>query len=184
MDRWVVKNAFSLIVRNAAFLKNINFVSINLSGQSLTDESFLDFIIEQLQTLGVNSHKICFEITETAAISNLELAGKFINKLKNFGCRFALDDFGSGLLSFGYLKNLKVDYLKIDGIFVKDIASDPIDHAMVKAINEIGQIMGMKTIAEFVETEQIKSILKQMGVDYVQGYAIHKPQSLSELFEK
>lgn len=184
VDRWVVKNAFSLIVRNAAFLRNINFVSINLSGQSLTDESFLDFIIEQLQTLGVNSHKICFEITETAAISNLELAGKFINKLKKFGCRFALDDFGSGLSSFGYLKNLKVDYLKIDGIFVKDIASDPIDHAMVKAINEIGQTMGMKTIAEFVETEQIKSILKQMGVDYVQGYAIHKPQSLSELFEK
>jgi EAL domain-containing protein (putative c-di-GMP-specific phosphodiesterase class I) len=99
------------------------------------------------------------------------------------GCCFALDDFGSGLSSFGYLKNLKVDYLKIDGIFVKDIAVDPIDHAMVKSINEIGHVMGMKTIAEFVETSRIKQTLLEMGVDYAQGYAVHKPQPIEELLK-
>ena len=109
---------------------------------------------------------------------------KFISTLNGFGCRFALDDFGSGLSSFGYLKNLSVDYLKIDGMFVKDIVDDPIDHAMVKSINEIGHVMGMQTIAEFVENDVIKGMLKEIGVDYVQGYGIGKPQSLNELLRK
>ena len=105
----------------------------------------------------------------------------FISTLRELGCRFALDDFGSGLSSFGYLKNLKVDYLKIDGMFVKDIVDDPIDHAMVKSINEIGQVMGMKTIAEFVENDEIKGMLREIGVNYAQGYGIGKPQPLDEL---
>ena len=183
VDSWMIENAFKMILNNPNFLKGVNFLSINLSGQSLTNEDFLIFVTEQLTLLGEHSEKICFEITETAAISNLELASKFISQLKVLGCCFALDDFGSGLSSFGYLKNLKVDYLKIDGIFVKDIEVDPIDHAMVKSINEIGHVMGMKTIAEFVETSRIKQTLLEMGVDYAQGYAVHKPQPIEELLK-
>jgi len=181
VDSWMIENAFSFIRNNPDFLKKINFLSINLSGQSLTNDDFLTFITTELIKLKEHCTKICFEITETAAISNLEQASEFIDELKVLGCRFALDDFGSGLSSFGYLKHLKVDYLKIDGIFVKDIASDPIDHAMVKAINEIGHVTGVKTIAEFVETTEIKQILKKMGVDYAQGYAVHKPQPIEAL---
>ena len=147
IDHWVIGNAFGLLVDNAAFLKQIDFCSINLSGQSLTDPEILKFIIAQLDESGIQGKKICFEITETAAILNLSKAMKFISILKELGCRFALDDFGSGLSSFGYLKNLPVDYLKIDGMFVKDIVDDPINRAMVKSINEIGHVMGMKTIA-------------------------------------
>ena len=127
---------------------------------------------------------MCFEITETAAISNMIVARKFISTLKELGCRFSLDDFGSGLSSFGYLKILPVDYLKIDGMFVKNIADDPIDRAMVKSINEIGQVMGMQTIAECVENEKIKGMLREIGVDYAQGYGIGKPLSIDELLEQ
>lgn len=179
IDRWVIKSAFGFLNDNPSFLKKINFCSINLSGQSITENDFLDFIIAQLDESGIEGKKICFEITETAAISNLSLAIKFITTLKGLGCRFALDDFGSGLSSFAYLKNLPVDYLKIDGMFVKDIVDDPIDRAMVKSINEIGQVMGMQTIAEFVENDVIRGMLKEIGIDYVQGYAIDKPQPLN-----
>lgn len=155
--------------------------SINLSGQSLTDEPFLDFVIAQLQQPGIDCNKICLEITETAPIANLTRAIKFISSLKSLGCKFSLDDFGSGLSSFAYLKNLPVDYLKIDGMFVKGLVHDPIDHAMVKSINEISQIMGMNTIAEFVENDEIKGMLRELGVNYVQGYGIEKPQPLKDL---
>jgi EAL domain-containing protein (putative c-di-GMP-specific phosphodiesterase class I) len=181
LDHWVIKHAFGLLAENPEFQKKINFCSINLSGQSLTDPEILEFIITQLGVSGIKSEKICFEITETAAISNLSTAIKFISTLKGIGCRFALDDFGSGLSSFGYLKNLPVDYLKIDGMFVKDIADDPIDHAMVKSINEIGQVMGMQTIAEFVENDIIKGMLKEIGVNYGQGFGIGEPLPLDEL---
>ncbi len=184
LDRWVIGETFSLLAANPAFLEQINFCSINLSGQSLTDPEILEFIITQLDKLGTQGNKICFEITETAAISNLNMAMKFISTLKGLRCRFALDDFGSGLSSFAYLKNLPVDYLKIDGMFVKNIVNDPIDRAMVKSINEIGQVMGMKTIAEFVENNEIKDKLKAIGVDYAQGYAIGKPQPLDSLLGK
>jgi diguanylate cyclase (GGDEF)-like protein/PAS domain S-box-containing protein len=184
LDRWVVQNAVELLEKHPKFFTDINFISINLSGQSITDESFLSFIVNLFERLESSGTKICFEITETAAISNLTLASNFISELRQYGCRFALDDFGSGLSSFAYLKNLSVDYLKIDGTFVKDIVVDRIDHAMVKSINEIGQVMGMKTIAEFVENVQIKDMLKEIGVDYVQGYGIHKPQALFELIQE
>ena len=181
IDRWVVYFAFEQLKKNVTFLKNIEFCSINLSGQSLMDKSFLNFVISQLDDSGIEGDKICFEITETAAISNLNAAEKFISKLKESGCQFALDDFGSGLSSFGYLKNLSVDYLKIDGMFVKDIVKDPIDRAMVKSINDIGQVMGMQTIAEFVENDEIKGMLREIGVNFAQGYGIGKPISLDEL---
>jgi len=181
IDYWVIENAFKLLMDHPVFQRQINFCSVNLSGQSLADHDFLDFIIKQLETSDIQGEKICFEITETAAISNLNAAKNFITTLKEMGCRFALDDFGSGLSSFGYLKNLPVDYLKIDGIFVKDIVNDPMDHAMVKSINEIGHVMGMKTIAEFVENEIIKGMLKEIGVNYAQGYAIGRPMAFDEL---
>ncbi|MBL1143287.1 MAG: EAL domain-containing protein [Proteobacteria bacterium] len=181
IDLWVIEKTFRLLQDNPDFLENVNFLSINLSGPTLTNSNILDFIIEELDSSGISADKLCFEITETAAISNLNNAMKFISILKDLGCRFALDDFGSGLSSFAYLKNLSVDYLKIDGVFVKDIVDDLIDHAMVKSINEIGQTMEMKTIAEFVENDVIKGMLKEIGVDYVQGYGIGKPQPFKDL---
>ncbi|MFB3100107.1 MAG: EAL domain-containing protein [Gammaproteobacteria bacterium] len=184
IDRWVIDNAFGLLADNPVFLSQINFISINLSGQSLTSPGILEFIITQLDESGIGGEKICFEVTETAAISNLSGAVKFISTLRGLGCRFALDDFGSGLSSFGYLKNLPVDYLKIDGMFVKDIVDDPIDRAMVKSINDIGHVMGMKTIAEFVENDEIKGMLRLIGVNYAQGYGIGKPQPFDELLDR
>jgi diguanylate cyclase (GGDEF)-like protein/PAS domain S-box-containing protein len=181
LDYWVVENTFKFLVDNPRFQKHINFCSINLSGQSLADQDFLEFIIKQLITSEIPGEKLCFEITETAAISNLTEAMNFISTLKDMNCRFALDDFGSGLSSFAYLKNLPVDYLKIDGMFVKDIVDDPMDHAMVKSINEIGHVMGMETIAEFVENEVIMGMLKEIGVNYVQGYIIGRPMPFDEL---
>jgi diguanylate cyclase (GGDEF)-like protein/PAS domain S-box-containing protein len=181
LDRWVIGKTFDLLKANPAFVKQIHFISINLSGQSLTDDNILNFIITQLDETGIGGNKICFEITETAAISNLISAMEFISTLKGIGCRFALDDFGSGLSSFGYLKNLPVDYLKVDGMFVKNIVDDPIDHAMVKSINEIGQVMGMQTIAEFVENDEIKGMLRAIGVNYAQGYGIGRPLAFDEL---
>ena len=183
IDSWVIQNAFSLLATHTDFVNDINFISINLSGQTLTSDELLAFIISQMQNSKVDPKKICFEITETVVISNLDAARKFISTLRDLGCRFALDDFGSGLSSFGYLKNLKVDYLKIDGMFVKDMVSDPIDHAMVKSINEIGQVMGMKTIAEFVEDKKIMDKLKVIGVNYAQGYFIDKPKPLIDILE-
>lgn len=181
IDRWVINHSFDLLKSNPSFLNEIKHISINLSGQSLTNNSFLALIIEKLQDNEIPPEKICFEITETAAIHNLTNAIQFIESLKGLGCRFALDDFGSGLSSFAYLKTLPVDYLKIDGMFVKDMANDPIDCAMVKSINEIGQLMNMKTIAEFVENTEILEILKDIGVDYAQGYGISKPVCIKEL---
>ncbi len=181
LDSWVIKEAFSLLAGNPVFLQEVSFISINLSGQSLTQPGFSDFIVSQLKEYGIEAHKICFEITETTAISNLSTASSFISSLQELGCRFALDDFGCGLSSFGYLKNLSVDYLKIDGMFVKDIVTDPIDRAMVKSINEIGQVMGMRSIAEFVENDEIKHMLREIGVDYVQGYGIEKPRAFEEI---
>lgn len=183
IDIWVIKQAFSLLANTPDFVAQTGFISINLSGQSMADHNLLDFIISEIDSAGIDGDKICFEITETAAISNFRRAMLFISTLRRLGCRFALDDFGSGLSSFGYLKSLPVDYLKIDGMFVKDIIDDPIDHAMVKSINEIGQIMGMKTIAEFVENDEIKDMLREIGVNYAQGYGIDKPVPFKDLLQ-
>ena len=180
IDRWVIRNSFKLL--GAQCSDDCGWVcAINLSGQSLCDNTFLDFVIRQLDLSGVNPDRICFEITETAAVANLVKASHLISVLKGMGCRFALDDFGSGLSSFAYLKNLKVDYLKIDGSFVRDMLNDPIDRSLVEAINQIGHVIGIQTIAEFVENNDILEALRKLGVDYAQGYAIAKPAPLEEI---
>lgn len=180
IDRWVITNIFDWFSRHPEEFNKLSMCSINLSGQSLSDDEFLQEILKKFNTSGLSPWKFCFEITETTAIANLSSATHFITTLKDQGCRFALDDFGSGLSSFGYLKNLPVDYLKIDGLFVKDILDDPIDLAMVKSINSIGHVMGKKTIAEFVENNAILEKLREVGVDYAQGYGIEKPVLLTK----
>ncbi|MEO1594991.1 MAG: EAL domain-containing protein [Pseudomonadota bacterium] len=180
IDRWVIRNALRWLVSEADERARLSLCSINLSGQSLGDEKFLPFVIEQLQTSGISPDKICFEITETAAIASYSQANRFINALKELGCKFALDDFGTGLSSFGYLKHFPVDFLKIDGSFVKEILHDPIDREMVRSINEIGHLTGKQTIAEFAENPEIITMLRGMGIDYAQGYGVAEPQRLME----
>ncbi len=181
LDKWVITHLFEWLECHPDFLHKLEVCSVNLSGLSLSDESMLNFITETFERYTIPTAKICFEITETAAIGNLNNATKFIRHLRGMGCSFSLDDFGSGLSSFAYLKNLPVDYLKIDGLFVKDILDDQVDLAMVKSINEVGHVMGKKTIAEFVENEQIFDLLNGLGVDYAQGYGIAKPVPLDKL---
>ncbi len=176
IDRWVINNVFEKVEKNN--VQNLGFFSINISGQSLGDESFLKFATTRIENSTIQHDKICFEITETAAISNFPQALNFIGALREKGVQFALDDFGSGLSSFGYLKNMKVDYLKIDGTFVRDMLNDEIDHAMVQSINSIGHTMNIKTIAEFVENEELVHYLKAIGVDYGQGYGLARPEPL------
>ncbi len=180
IDRWVITNSFRWLVSEADERERLSLCSINLSGQSLGDEKFLPFVIDQFQMSGLDATKICFEITETAAIASYSQANRFINALKELGCKFALDDFGTGLSSFGYLKHFPVDFLKIDGSFVKEILHDPIDREMVRSINEIGHLTGKKTIAEFAENEEIITMLRGMGVDYAQGYGVSEPKRVSE----
>ncbi len=181
LDKWVISHLFEWMAMHPHYLEKLSLCSINLSGLSMTDESMLDFISNAFVQYSIPTEKICFEITETAAIGNLTYATKFINHLREKGCLFSLDDFGSGLSSFAYLKNLPVDFLKIDGVFVKDMLDDEVDLAMVKSINEVGHVMGKKTIAEFVENMQIFDKLNELGVDYAQGYGIAKPVPLNEL---
>ena len=181
IDIWVISYMFKWLHENPSHLEKLKICAINLSALSISNESFLAFVVEQLERYAIPAHKICFEVTETVAISNLNSATRFIQALKKLGCQFALDDFGSGLSSYAYLKNLPVDMLKIDGLFVKDILDDPVDFAMVKSIHEIGRVMGQKTIAEFVENEAILKKLQEIGVDYAQGYGIHKPRPLTEM---
>jgi diguanylate cyclase (GGDEF)-like protein/PAS domain S-box-containing protein len=180
IDRWVIAHALRWLVSEADERQRLALCSINLSGQSLTDEKFLPFVIDQFQRSGIDGRLICFEITETAAIASYSQANRFIHALKEIGCRFALDDFGTGLSSFGYLKHFPVDFLKIDGSFVKEILHDPIDREMVRSINEIGHLTGKQTIAEFAENAEIITMLRGMGVDYAQGYGVDKPKQLRE----
>ena len=178
IDRWVIGQALRWLVSEADERERLSLCSINLSGQSLADETFLPFVIDQFQRSGLDGKLICFEITETAAIASYSQANRFIHALKEIGCRFALDDFGTGLTSFGYLKHFPVDFLKIDGSFVKEILHDPIDREMVRSINEIGHLTGKQTIAEFAENEEIITMLRGIGVDYAQGYGISEPKRL------
>ncbi len=180
VDRWVIEHTFRFLASSEGRNRNIGLITLNLSGTTLVDEDILDYIRDRLHHYGLEPGKLCFEITETAAISNLSMALKLIHRLKAEGCLFALDDFGSGLTSFAYLKNLPVDFLKIDGSFVKDILKDPIDMALVETINQVGHILGVKTIAEFVEDQATLDALQRMGVDYAQGFFLDKPKPLFE----
>ncbi len=177
IDRWVVRHAFDWLAQRPT----APGFSINLSGQSIGNEHFLDFMTEQFRLSALDPAKVCFEITETVAIANWSRASHFIFVLKGMGCRFALDDFGSGMASFAYLKGLPVDFIKIDGAFVRDMVNDQVSHAMVEMINHIGHVMGIQTIAEYVENEEILRALRKLGVDYVQGFGIHRPEPLEHL---
>jgi EAL domain-containing protein (putative c-di-GMP-specific phosphodiesterase class I) len=181
IDRYVVSTMFSWLAANPAHLQQLHLCSINLSGVSLGDNNFQHYLEEQFLKFGIPPEKICFEVTETMAVRALNQTIEFMESFRAMGCKFSLDDFGSGFSSYAYLKNLPVDFLKIDGAFVRDIVEDPLDRAMVKSINEIGHVMGKKTIAEFVETQAIVDRLQAMGVDYAQGYHIGRPQPLDNL---
>jgi diguanylate cyclase (GGDEF)-like protein/PAS domain S-box-containing protein len=178
IDRWVVTNALALLSKRLSRSELSGMFAINISGQSLDDEEFLDFVMARLHGSAVPPEMICFEITETVAATNLVVVQRFMSVLRGMGCRFALDDFGRGISSFAYLKNLQVDYLKIDGLFVKDIVNDEIGCAMVESINHIGHIMGMQTIAEFVESQDVLEKLIDLGVDHVQGYQLGRPRPM------
>lgn len=181
LDKWIIKKTLSWLEENPASMEKIEYMSINLSGLSICDDTFTDFIEQSFQSSDIPPNKICFEITETAAVSNFLRASDFITAIRDLGCRFALDDFGAGMSSFAYLKKLPIDILKIDGLFIRDILSDPIDFEMVKSINDIGHAMGLKTVAEYVENEEILAALKSLGVDAFQGYGVARPAPISQL---
>lgn len=184
VDRWVVANTLAWVGDYARHTGGRpGHYSINLTADSLIDEDFLEFVLSCFERHQVPPQAICFEITETNAIANLGSAIRFIRRLKAIGCHFSLDDFGSGVSSFGYLKNLPVDYIKIDGSFVKEICQDSTARVMVASINNIAQEMGLKTIAEFVESAQIMEQLRSLGIDYAQGYHIAQPSPLSQVLE-
>jgi EAL domain-containing protein (putative c-di-GMP-specific phosphodiesterase class I) len=183
IDRWVIREVFKLIAEEGAtelHKHTDKVISINLSGDSLSDDGLYDYIISLKNEFNVSLNNVCFEITETVAISNLVKATALINELKQYGCRFSLDDFGSGLSSFAYLKNLPVNYLKIDGSFVKDVSRDPVDRAMVVSIQQMGSVMELDTIAEWVEDEETLNTLWEIGVDYVQGYHLGRPEAIKQ----
>jgi len=173
IDRWVVRNALDIISRRQGGISGT--YSINLSGLTLKDETFLSFLHDALRASRVPADALCFEITETSAIENLDEAISFMNAMRDMGCRFALDDFGVGMSSLTYLKRLPVDYVKIDGSFVRDMLSDRADWTTVEMINQISHLAGRKTIAEFVENAEILDALRAIGVDYAQGYFVGRP---------
>ena len=179
IDRWVVGQCINLLKAHVPAEAHITY-ALNLSAQALRDEKFLDFLVDQIQVTEVDPSRICFEITENAVLADLRRVLRFMSTLKEFGCRFSLDDFGSGLSSFGHLKDLPLDYLKIDGRLVKAMVTDSVDRATVEAIHRIGQVMGLKTIAEWVENAETLTLLEQLGVDYVQGYWLAEPRLIGE----
>jgi diguanylate cyclase (GGDEF)-like protein len=179
VDMWVIRNSLDWMSKHRSKVEGIGGYSINLSGLTLGDDSLLRYVLERLTESQVPPSKIIFEVTESAAINTLSVAVNFINTLKEYGCRFALDDFGTGEASFAYLKTLPIDFVKIDGSIVRDIVDSPKDLALVKSINEIGHFLGKKTVAEFVENDDILTRLRQMGVDYAQGYGIEAPFALT-----
>jgi Amt family ammonium transporter len=184
LDSWVIETALNKLAESAAFMSRVDFVSINLSGASMSDNNILKVIESAINRSCYAPDKFCFEITETAAISNMVAAVEMANNLKALGCRLALDDFGTGLSSFSYLKSLPVDYLKVDGMFIKDIANDSFNEAMVKSINDISHVMHIRTIAEFVEDVETSDMLQMMGVDYGQGFYLGRPELLDDLIAR
>jgi diguanylate cyclase (GGDEF)-like protein/PAS domain S-box-containing protein len=179
LDRWVIRKALGELADRDADQVQARFtLAINLSGTSLSEDRFLEFVIEELKKQRLPEGAICFEITETAAISNLSRVIHFMGTLRKLGCKFSLDDFGSGLSSFTYLKNLPVDYLKIDGQFIRNVAEDFVDESMVRAITDVGRAMGIETIAERVETKQVLDKLSDLGIEFAQGFYLARPSSV------
>jgi len=183
IDRWVVKAAFDALLLRHPALVSMNRISINVSGQSICDDRFLTYVLDLLEGSTLPANKICFEIAESSLVSNMQHAQRFIEVLKEHGCRFALDDFGSGVSCFNYLKTLPVDYLKIDGCFVRNITSNAIDYALVDAINQLAHVVGIHTVAENVTDEATLELLRKVGVDYAQGFVIDMPRPLESTVE-
>jgi len=179
LDRWVIEHTLKWMEEQAKVSDHIFICAINISATSMSDVKFREFLFEKLDKTSAPCTQICFEMTETAAVANISIAADFMNKVKSCGCSFALDDFGSGMSSFNYLKNLPVDYVKIDGAFVSPIMEDETSVVMVRAIADVARVMNIKTIAEFVETDQIRNKLGELEIDYVQGYGVGKPQILT-----
>ncbi len=182
VDRWIVSHTLGWMSQHLEWLDEVHGFSINLSGASLTDEGFLDFVIAELERSKVPTDKVTFEITETTAITSMDGARRFMRRLNDLGCKFSLDDFGTGLASYSYLRNLEVDFVKIDGVFVKDLLNNPADFAVVKSVNEIAHFMGKQTIAECVENAETLERLREIGVDYAQGWGIERPKALVDFF--
>lgn len=184
VDLWVLNNLFKFFRSHQPATRRMFLCSINLSGLSLGSEEIIAMVSAELEKGTVRAEQLCFEITETAAITNLSAASEFMQRLRGLGCRFALDDFGSGVSSFGYLKRLDVDFIKIDGMFVRGVAGDKTDQAIVKSINDIGHQTGKQTIAEFVESRDVARILWRLGVDYIQGYGVGRPMALEKMLKR
>lgn len=181
VDRWVIENVLIYIkteyAKKAIVPGKVKFF-INLSGASLSDDTFFDFVIDKIESSEISPDFLCFEITETSALSDMKKTIDFINLVRSKGSSFALDDFGSGMCSYGYLKSLPVDFLKIDGSFVSDMMEDPMDYAIVESINKISHIIGLKTIAEYVENDEVLKELIKLGIDFAQGFGISRPSAL------
>lgn len=180
LDRWVIHNTLRYLAKVAG---NGCTCAINLSANTLSDDDLLQFILGALNETGVAPERLCFEITETAVIANLDTSLAFMDRLRHAGCQFALDDFGSGFSSLAYLRRLPVDILKIDGQFIRTINTDPVNRAMVEAVQRIAEVMGIRTVAEFVENQEILAVLREIGVDYAQGYGIGMPVPINELVQ-
>ncbi len=181
LDIWVMRNVFEWISANPSGFASLGGFAINLSANSLSNPEVMSYLQQVLPSSDIPTHKIAFEITETAAIESYGAAQDFIREIRRYGCKFSLDDFGSGFTSYAHLKNLRTDTLKIDGGFVKDMLQNSDDYAMVKSMNDIGHSLGLITVAEYVESPLILEALREIGVDYAQGYAIHKPCRIDEL---
>ncbi len=184
VDQWVVRQVFSWISQMMDEEKDVPNLAINLSGNSVTDDGFMEFLFEAISEYGVGTSKICFEITETGTINNMVKATDFVNEFKNIGCKFSIDDFGTGLASHSYLRDLPVDYVKIDGTFIKHINENSKDFAMAKSINDLSHFLGMETIAEFAENDDVIAKLREIGCDYIQGWGVGRPAPLTSLTDK
>ncbi len=184
VDRYVVKEALSFIGQHSEKFSGASGLSINLSGQSIASAEFLVFVLDQFTATEAAPEKVCFEITEPAAVGNIGQALEFMEKFHVMGCRFSLDDFGAGMASFGYLRSMPVDYLKIDGMFVKNMVTDTSDQAVVRSINEIGHFLGKRTVAEYVHDEATFNLAREIGVDYLQGWGIEKPKPIGALLKE
>ena len=181
VDRWVVREAFTWISKLMDDQKVVPHLAINLSGTSVTDNSFMEYLLEKISEFGVGTSRLCFEITETGTISNLVKAADFVRAFRNLGCKFSIDDFGTGLASHNYLRELPVDYVKIDGSFITGIDKNRNDYAMARSINDLAHFLGQETIAESVESDRIIVKLEELGVDYIQGWGVGRPKPLAEV---
>lgn len=184
IDRWVLTEVIKNL-RNLQANHKLQMICVNLSGSSIGDRTFHRFVLDLLSAAGSRvCHLICFEITETVAVTNLVDASKFINEVRQLGAKVALDDFGAGASSFAYLKNLSVDIIKIDGQFVRNITTDPLDAVAVKCFIDLAKVVGVKTVAEFIDKQETLQKMSQLGVDYVQGYLLHQPERLSNFYNE